>query len=179
MFVGVISRDNGCPWGETGMSTARWASVPVWRVTIASLVATQPQLLIRALRPDAPAPYAGDPYPHVICWGGVMYLEDGHHRVVRAALAGARTIAARVLVVGDGPAPTKEQAMILCGNPAHPAGPWHDARPLPATWDVVGRVRRALRRRRFGCGCDPRAESFRRQRFHRGGLISTPKDWRL
>ena len=97
MFAGIISRDNGCPWGETGMSTAKWQHIPTRRVRIADLTATQPGVLLHALTDDAPTPVGGDPVPHVIAWDGRLYLEDGHHRVVRARLNGRTTIEARVL----------------------------------------------------------------------------------
>jgi hypothetical protein len=98
MFAGVISRDNGCPWGETGMTTAKWRNLPTRTVTIAQLTATQPGVLLHALT-GRPSPVGGDPFPHVIDWDGNLYLEDGHHRVVRAALAGRTEVEARVLHV--------------------------------------------------------------------------------
>ncbi|MBI4900901.1 MAG: type II toxin-antitoxin system VapB family antitoxin [Actinobacteria bacterium] len=94
-FAGVISRDQGCPWGTTGLSTATWADVPVVPVTVATLTATQPGVLIAALI-EAGVPVGGDEYPHVVIWQGRAYLEDGHHRVMRALIAGQRSIDARV-----------------------------------------------------------------------------------
>lgn len=98
MFKAIISRDDGCPWGETGMTTARWREeVEPEAVAIADLIATQPGILLHALTADWEAePVGGDPVPHVIDHGGLLYLEDGHHRVMRAALAGQATIDARV-----------------------------------------------------------------------------------
>jgi hypothetical protein len=101
MFAGVISRDNGEPWGTPGMTTAKWRAVPVVGVRIAELIATQPGVLFSSLRADAPDPVGGDPFPHVIAWRGELYLEDGHHRVVRAALRGETTVQARRLAVND------------------------------------------------------------------------------
>jgi len=97
-FAGVISRDQGEPWGPTGMSTAKWMHVPTQTLPIAQLHATQPGVLFHALTGDR-APVGGDPLPHVIAWRGAYYLEDGHHRVMRAALAGHAEIEARVLQV--------------------------------------------------------------------------------
>ena len=101
MFADIISRDNGCPWGDTGMTTAKWLHIPTRTVTIAHLIATQPGVLLHALRDDAPTPVGGDPIPHVIAWDGHLYLEDGHHRVLRAALQGNTHIEARVLTVDE------------------------------------------------------------------------------
>lgn len=99
MFAGIISRDHGCPWGDIGMSTAKWLGIPTETVMIADLTATQPGVLLHALSDDAPTPVGGDPVPHVIAWDGHLYLEDGHHRIVRARLAGQHTVEARVLYV--------------------------------------------------------------------------------
>jgi hypothetical protein len=85
------------------MTTALWANVPVKTVTIADLYATQPGVLLEALIGEPRIPFAGDPYPHVIQWRDGLYLEDGHHRAVRAWGNGARTIEARVLTVGPIP----------------------------------------------------------------------------
>ena len=43
----------------------------------------------------------GDLFAHVVEWRGVMYLEDGLHRAVRAALHQRPTLHARVLVLED------------------------------------------------------------------------------
>ena len=101
MFKAIISRDNGCPWGETGMSTAKWLRIPVRELPIADLIATQPGVLLHALHDDAPTPVGGDPMPHVIAWQGQHYLEDGHHRVVKRRLDGHTTVVARVLTIDD------------------------------------------------------------------------------
>jgi len=99
MFKAIISRDNGEPWGNTGMNTSKWLLQPVQTFPIADLIATQPGILLHALV-DGIAPVGADAYPHVIQWQGNTYLEDGHHRVVRAAINGERTVTARVLEVG-------------------------------------------------------------------------------
>lgn len=97
MFAGIVSRDNGEPWPAQGMTSAKWRDVPVDVVYIASLYATQPGVLFHALGDDAPPPVGGDPLPHVIDWQGLLYLEDGHSRVVRAALRGNRLVCVRRL----------------------------------------------------------------------------------
>jgi len=98
MFKAIISRDNGEPWGPTGMSTSKWLRQPVQTFRIADLIATQPGILLHALT-DGFQSRGADAYPHVIQWQGNTYLEDGHHRVVRAAINGERTVSARVLEV--------------------------------------------------------------------------------
>lgn len=97
-FRGIISRDDGEPWGDTGMTTAKWLDLPLTTVRIADLIATQPGLLLHALAGEL-EPVGGDAYPHVIDWDGSLYLEDGHHRAIRALLYGDRLMLARVLKV--------------------------------------------------------------------------------
>lgn len=98
MFRAVISRDDGEPWGPTGMSTEKWLEVPPSYVLLDRLIATQPGVLFAGLTESLPQ---RDPYPHVIRWRGDDYLEDGHHRAVRAMLLGYTTLRARVLNVFD------------------------------------------------------------------------------
>jgi hypothetical protein len=100
MFAGLASREAGDPWGPTGMSSARWLAVPVQRVRIADLVATQPGIYLQPLIEPA-EPMGGDPFVHVVSWRGRLYLEDGHTRTIRAALGGRSEIDARVLVLPD------------------------------------------------------------------------------
>lgn len=83
------------------MSSAKWLGVMPEVVTIEDLTATQPGVLLHALI-GVGTPVGGDPLPHVIDWRGVRYLEDGHHRVMRALLRGEHTIVARVLHLGTG-----------------------------------------------------------------------------
>lgn len=98
MFKAVISRDDGEPWPTTDMTSTKWLAIPVGTVRIADLTATQPGILLHALAGD-PEPIGGDPVPHVIDWAGEHYLEDGHHRVIRALIAGQHSITARILTV--------------------------------------------------------------------------------
>lgn len=97
MFKAIISRDNGEPWGSSGMTTQRWIDeVPGALVHIPNLIATQPGVYLSAIMEPTSSPTL-DPLPHVILWEGELYLEDGHHRVVRAMFQGERYIIARVL----------------------------------------------------------------------------------
>ena len=98
MFSDIISRDNGAPWGHTGFNTQGWiVNVPVSWVRISDLIATQPGVLLEHLKETGEHySYTGDPVPHVVIWNDKKYLEDGHHRVVRAALRGQVYVEARV-----------------------------------------------------------------------------------
>ncbi len=84
------------PYPPTGMSTRLWPeNSEVMELDIKDLILTQSGVLIRALFRDRGS-YSGDDTPHVVFWNGNFYLEDGHHRAVTAALAGHKTIYARV-----------------------------------------------------------------------------------
>ena len=45
--------------------------------------------------------FFGDLFAHVVQWRETLYLEDGLHRAVRAALAQRPVLHARVLVLDD------------------------------------------------------------------------------
>lgn len=99
MFSEVVDGAT-CAWMSQGMTTQRWIDeIPVQVVPIAELVATQPGVLLQALIDPAPESHSGDPLPHVLQFDGRLYLEDGHHRAVRARLRGQRYLYARVLHV--------------------------------------------------------------------------------
>ena len=97
MFKAVVSRENGTPWPAPGMTSRKWLDVPIREVRIADLIAMQDGIYLQPLMTDDVTPYGGDPYPHVVKWRGQLYLEDGHHRVVRALIKGSVNIQARVL----------------------------------------------------------------------------------
>jgi hypothetical protein len=98
MFAGIdCARD----WPQAGMTTARWLRLPPRPVLIGDLYATQDGVHLAPLLDDQPSlSHCGDPVPHVRLWNGRLYLEDGHHRAVRAAINGQQAITARVLEVG-------------------------------------------------------------------------------
>jgi len=50
--------------------------------------------------------FYGDLFPHVISWRGELYLEDGLHRALRAALQQRSVLHVRVLDL-DGPGPSE------------------------------------------------------------------------
>lgn len=99
MFESVISRDGGAPWGTTGLTSATWLEVPVRLVLLNSLIATQPGITFEALLRPVGKSYSGDPFAHVVVWQGKNYLEDGHHRAVKAMLRGRVALLARVLEI--------------------------------------------------------------------------------
>lgn len=90
---------DGRPYPDHGLTTAKqWADVPPRQVRLDELVTTKRTLDLDALLADDSTFY-GDLFAHVVQYRGVMYLEDGLHRAVRAALQQRPTLHARVLVV--------------------------------------------------------------------------------
>lgn len=66
-------------------------------VRISDLWATQDGIYLEPLiRPAVPV--GGDEYPHVVLWQERAMLEDGHHRVLRAALRGEYLVECRILL---------------------------------------------------------------------------------
>lgn len=96
MFAAV---DPSRPWEPTGMTTGRWMRLPARPVPLHDLVATQDGIYLAPLLRQEPSSHSGDPLPHVVAYGGRLYLSDGHHRAMRAALNGQQRIDARILVM--------------------------------------------------------------------------------
>lgn len=81
-----------------GMTTERWMQLPVHELPIASLTPTQSTTnLLPAHAPNEIT--CADPHIHVLRLGGVLYVQDGHHRLAMARRAHHWTIQARVLDV--------------------------------------------------------------------------------
>jgi hypothetical protein len=95
MFAGI---DCTRAWPPAGMTTDRWLRLPPRQVALSDLYATQDGVYLAPLIDPGPSSHCGDPLPHVRLWNGRLYLSDGHHRAVRAALNGQQTLEARVLV---------------------------------------------------------------------------------
>jgi Arc/MetJ family transcription regulator len=87
------------PYPEHGYDSPRqWATVPPRQVRLDELITTKTTLdLTQLLSEDST--FYGDLFAHVVQWQDAMYLEDGLHRAVRAALAQRSVLHARVLVL--------------------------------------------------------------------------------
>ena len=86
----------GRPYPEHGLSTKDWAQLPPQQVSLAELVTTATVVeLDRLLSEDPTLP--GDLFPHAVRWCGELFLEDGLHRALRAALQQRTVLAVRVL----------------------------------------------------------------------------------
>jgi Arc/MetJ family transcription regulator len=98
---------NGRPYPEHGLSTKDWAMIPPRQIRLDTLVTTKRELALDALLADDSTFY-GDLFPHAVQWHGDLYLEDGLHRALRAALQQRNVIHVRVLDL-DALMPTVQQ----------------------------------------------------------------------
>lgn len=89
---------DGRPYPAHGLSLRDWAEIPPRQVRLDQLTTTKRELALDKLLADDSTFY-GDLFPHVVEWNGRMYLEDGLHRALRAALQQRNQIHARVLVI--------------------------------------------------------------------------------
>jgi len=83
------------PYPVSGLTSKLWLAIPIQKVVLKDLVLTQRGVFIDPLFSNALS-YSKDAFPHVIIWNNDFYLEDGHHRVVLAALKEQKTVLARV-----------------------------------------------------------------------------------
>ena len=87
------------PYPDHGLVTTRdWSDVPPRMVRLQDLVTTKRNLDLDMLLAEDSTFY-GDLFAHVVEWRGDLYLEDGLHRALRAALQQRATLHARVLVL--------------------------------------------------------------------------------
>lgn len=86
----------GRPYPDHGFSARDWATVAPTAVRLDELITTKRQLALDTLLADESTFY-GDLFPHAVHWNGDIYLEDGLHRALRAALQQRHTLHVRVL----------------------------------------------------------------------------------
>lgn len=91
------------PYPDHGLVTpADWSGVAPRQVRLDRLITTKTTLDLATLL-DADSTFYGDLFPHVVRWGGELYLEDGLHRALRTALHHRTVLHARVLDLDRAP----------------------------------------------------------------------------
>lgn len=85
----------GRPYPDHELSSRAWAAIPPRQVRLDQLVTTKDTLQLNALL-DEDSTFYGDLFAHVVEWDGDLYLEDGLHRALRAALQQRSVLHARV-----------------------------------------------------------------------------------
>ncbi len=114
---------DGRPYPDHGLSARDWAAVAPRNVRLEDLTTTKKVLELDTLLAQDSTFY-GDLFPHAVGWRGEIYLEDGLHRALRAALEGRTSIHVRVLDL-DALRPERDKP----AAEAPPAEP--DERPAP------------------------------------------------
>ncbi len=85
----------GKPYPAHGLTSGSWASVPPRQVRLDELVTVKDTLQLATLL-DEDSTFYGDLFAHVVAWRDELYLEDGLHRALRAALQQRHVLHARV-----------------------------------------------------------------------------------
>jgi len=96
---------DGRPYPDHRLSTREWAKIPPRQVRLDELVTTKRELALDRLL-DEDSTFYGDLFPHAVQWHGDLYLEDGLHRALRAALQQRNSLHVRVLNL-DEPDPSQ------------------------------------------------------------------------
>ena len=91
---------DGRPYPPHDLTSSAWAALPPRQVRLDELVTTKDTLRLDTLL-DEDSTFFGDLFAHVVEWGDDLYLEDGLHRALRAALQQRHVLHARVHVVQD------------------------------------------------------------------------------
>lgn len=87
---------DGRPYPDHSLSARDWAAVPPRTIRLDELTTTKRELQLDHLLAEDSTFY-GDLFPHAVQWRGEIYLEDGLHRALRAALQNRHTMHVRVL----------------------------------------------------------------------------------
>jgi Arc/MetJ family transcription regulator len=83
------------PYPPHELTSSEWAALPPRQIRLDELITTKATLRLDALLDDDSTFY-GDLFAHVVRWHGELYLEDGLHRALRAALQQRQVLHARV-----------------------------------------------------------------------------------
>jgi Arc/MetJ family transcription regulator len=95
-FAAQAATGLGGEKSDHARSTREWADIPPRPVRLDQLITTKNVLDLQMVL-DEDSTFYGDLFPHVIRWQGELYLEDGLHRALRAALHQRSVLHARVL----------------------------------------------------------------------------------
>ena len=83
------------PYPDHGLTQRQWSEIAPQQVRLDELVTTKSTLQLATLL-DEDSTFFGDLFAHVVKWRGELYLEDGLHRALRAALQQRLVMHARV-----------------------------------------------------------------------------------
>jgi Arc/MetJ family transcription regulator len=96
------------PYPEHGLRGRDWAQLPPQQIRLDRLITTKGTLDLATLL-DEDSTFFGDLFAHVVEWRGELYLEDGLHRALRAALQQRHLVHGRIHVIEQQPTPVHER----------------------------------------------------------------------
>jgi Arc/MetJ family transcription regulator len=88
------------PYPDHGLGAGGWTRITPEQVKLDELITTKDTLHLETLLAED-STFFGDLYAHVVRWRGDLYLEDGLHRAVRAALQQRAVMHARIHDMGE------------------------------------------------------------------------------
>lgn len=89
----------GRPYPDHGLTQSDWAAIAPTQVRLDDLTTTKKHLDLDTLL-ATDSTYFGDLFAHVVSYQGELFLEDGLHRALRAALQQRTMLHARVYSMG-------------------------------------------------------------------------------
>lgn len=84
------------PYPDHGYTQRQWGAIAPRQVRLADLITTKRLLDLEVLL-EEDSTFYGDLFAHVVAYRGELYLEEGLHRALRAALQQRLTLHARIL----------------------------------------------------------------------------------
>jgi Arc/MetJ family transcription regulator len=97
VFRGVL---DARPYPMPDVTSRDWAQIPPRQVRLDDLITVKAELRLDVLLAEDSTFY-GDMFGHVIAWQGELYLDDGLHRAVQAALHQRSTMHVRIARLSD------------------------------------------------------------------------------
>ena len=97
VFKGVL---DARPYPEHGLGHRDWVKIPPRQVRLSDLITVKTVLRLDVLLAEDSTFY-GDLFCHAVEWQGDLYLEDGLHRAVQAALQQRTNLHVRVARIDD------------------------------------------------------------------------------
>ena len=97
VFRGVL---DARPYAMPTVTSRDWAQIPPRQVLLRDLITVKAELRLDVLLAED-STYYGDMFGHVVQWMGDLYLDDGLHRAVQAALHQRSTIHVRIARLSD------------------------------------------------------------------------------
>jgi Arc/MetJ family transcription regulator len=86
------------PYPVVDLTAEQWGDLAPRQIRLADLSTVRSTLDLNALL-ATDSTFFGDLFAHVVRWRGELYLENGLHRAVRAALQGRTSLHARILTL--------------------------------------------------------------------------------